>query len=408
MHQLNLMTVKHFILASFCLIAIIQNANALVENPDDNQPQTNEAFPAYFARVTRGGNFQGIHLEAPTSVQQSFLHRIKKSTWVGDENLIVKRLEAQGIDLWGKWYQEKFPQKLIFSTPESLDLFISELEQLILEDKAQCAPHCPTALALLTQPWESLNAFAHQEFTRAYVFRAKLFNGRTLIDFLADLYHYSGREVEANTRISILNHQDFVSAVRELGYEGIIYFRGITSPDPRQPTDPQKHVILLDDEMLLKGSPFEYPIFRCLEMTGILIHESSHVFQDLVGIKMGLNVQVTSPETAMIVEGMAETLAEKAMRAAGASLKYPSVLSLFATEQGVEIVYRPGNESSGALFPYTIGLPFVWSLYDLAASEEKTSQLTQSLLLILGGKLSLEQFLRPFSISFRFNESRSQ
>ena len=245
----------------------------------------------------------------------------------------------------------------------------------------------------MAQPWELLNAFAHQEFARAYVYRTPLFNKRVLIDFLGDLYHFSAADVAAQTRISMLNHSGFIGAVRELGYSGEVYFRGITSPDPHFPKDPRKHLILLDDEMLLKGSPFEYPVFKCLEIVGILTHESSHVFQDLVGIKMGLNIEVTSPESALIVEGMAETLAEKAMRKAGESLKYSSALSLFATAQGVEIVYRPGNESTGILFPYTVGLPFVWSLYDLAPTEEKAARTTEALLQILGGKINLKQFL---------------
>jgi hypothetical protein len=367
--------------------------NRKIGNPEDNQPQAGEVFSSYFARITRGGSFPGIHLDAPEKIQSSFLNRIKKSTWVGDESQIVKQLENQGIDLWGSWYQEKIPQKLLFATPESLALFSAQLGKLILEDQGQCAPHCPTAESILKQPWELQSAFAHQEFTRAFVYRTPLFNGRLLLDFLGDQYHFSAGEVAANTRVSILNHADFVNAVRELGYGGIVYFRGITGPDPRQPLDLRKHLIILDDEMLLKGSPFEYSIFKCLEMAGILVHESSHVFQDLVGIKMGLDIRVTSPESAMIVEGVAETLAEKAMRKAGASLNYPSALSLFATEQGLEIVYRPGNESSGVLFPYTVGLPFVWSLYDLALTEERTTKLTENLLQILGGKLDLQQFL---------------
>ena len=35
-----------------------------------------------------------------------------------------------------------------------------------------------------------------------------------------------------------------------------------------------------------------------------------------------------------------------------------------AREQGVEIAYREGNETTGNLFPYTVGLPFVRSLFN--------------------------------------------
>ena len=122
---------KIFALAVVLFFSPLQKLNAQSENPDDNQPQPGEAFPTYFARITRGGTFPGIYLDAPESVQNKFLHRIKKGTWVGDENQTVKQLESEGIDLWGNWYQENVPYKLLFPTHESLALFSAELGKLL-------------------------------------------------------------------------------------------------------------------------------------------------------------------------------------------------------------------------------------------------------------------------------------
>ncbi|MGZ3649948.1 MAG: hypothetical protein ACXWSC_02090 [Bdellovibrionota bacterium] len=363
-----------------CLTAVADNS------PDDNQPNPGEAFPTYFARITRGGTFSGIYLEMPKALQPAFLHRIRKGAWVGDRDKIERQLSAAGVDLWGNWYKETTPQKLIFPDPASRAIFTEELGRQITQDHSQCGARCPTPESVMNQPWENQDAFSHQEFTKTFVYRAPLFHGRTLLDFLGDLYHFPAATVAANTRVSMMDHAGFVKAVHELGYDGQVYFRGITSPDP---ADPTRHVILLDDEMLAKGSPFPNALFRCLEISGILTHESSHVFQDLKGRELGLDIEVTSPETALVVEGMAETLAEKAMRAAGETAAVPSALSLFAAAQGEEIVYRPGNETSGALFPYTVGLPFAWSLFDSAPPE----RVTLGLLSVLGGKISLKTFL---------------
>jgi len=35
-------------------------------------PEQGELFSSYFARITRGGKFPGIYLEAPTQVQNAF------------------------------------------------------------------------------------------------------------------------------------------------------------------------------------------------------------------------------------------------------------------------------------------------------------------------------------------------
>ncbi len=365
-------------------------------NPDDHQPNPGEIFSSYFARLTRGGTFPGIYLNPPKRVQDSFLHRIKLGTWVGEYNAVGRKLKAQGVDLWGHWYGEKTPQTLIFPTTESKEIFTSALKEVLLANSNQCEPDCPTLDSIMSTPWEGQTAFAHQTFSEALVLRARLFKGRTLIEFLADAYGLPAEEVISNIRFSFLDHVEFERAVRETGYTGPIYFRGITAPDPKFPQDTKKHLILLDDTMILSGSPFQYPLFRCLEIVGIFFHETSHVCQDLLGQKHGLDIQVRSAEDALVIEGMAEALTEKSMREAGQTLDYPSALSLFATTQGVEIIKRPGNETTGNLFPYTVGLPFIWSLYDLAGVPSENHQLTLNLLEILGAKKTLPEFLKHF------------
>jgi hypothetical protein len=93
-----------------------------------------------------------------------------------------------------------------------------------------------------------------------------------------------------------------------------------------------------------------------------------------------------------MIEGAAETLAEQAMTAAAMSEETPSALGLFVTEQAVEIVYREGNESSGRLFPYTVGLPFVTALYN-ETEPEKHQELTAKILSFLGNTGSLQSWL---------------
>jgi hypothetical protein len=209
---------------------------------------------------------------------------------------------------------------------------------------------------------------------------------------LGEIYGFPAQEVASGVQIRLLSHDDFVRAVRTIGWDGPVYFRGITAPDP---ANKDHRIILLDDEKLAEGSPFDAPLLRFLEISGILTHETSHVFQDFLGRSIGLDVQVTSPESALVIEGMAEHMAETALRRAGDSLPYPSALSLFAVEQGVEIVYRPGNDTTGNLFPYTVGLPFAASIYDLNAGHESVA--TQGFLEVLGGKTTLSSFLSQLS-----------
>jgi hypothetical protein len=83
-----------------------------------------------------------------------------------------------------------------------------------------------------------------------------------------------------------------------------------------------------------------------------------------------------------VIEGMAETYAEKAINQAGNSLKNINPWMLFAAEQGMELVFKEGNENSGTLFPYTVGLPFATSLLDLTNDRDQ-KKMRQKFLMFL-------------------------
>lgn len=378
---------KKLFAKAFCIVTVIWTSQAYSQIYDD-QPKPEESFSSFFARITHGGFFNGIRLEAPKSIQDSFLKHIKKSTWVGKRDQVYKSLESQGVNLWGDWFRASNTNEIIFASESSKTQMLVAMRQILKEDIDDCLPSCPTAEEILKSPWVQGTAFSHQVFAKAYVLRAPIFGGKTIAEFLAAHYAIAASDAISTTQIRLLNSEKFKNAVHDLGYGGEIYFRGITSVDPK---NPKLHIILLDDEALAKGSPFDYPLYKNLEVPAILTHELSHVMQDLKGNSLGLDIQVTSAETAMVIEGMAEYTAEKSLREAGDLTTYPSALSLFSTEQAVEIVYRPGNESSGNLFPYTVGLPFIASLYDLAADK---NLLRDRLLGILGDKEKLQDFLK--------------
>ena len=354
----------------------------------EDAPRPDEIFSSFFARLTHGGFFPGIRLEAPQKVQDSFLKKIKRGYWVGARNQVYKSLEKNGVNLWGDWFKSVKTNELIFSTSESKSLIMKAIQEVLNENSAQCSPSCPLAKEIFDKEWSQQNSFSHEVFVKAYVLRAPLFKAKTIAEFLAKRYQMNVLEALETTKIQLLKSADFKAAVHEVGYGGEIYFRGITTVDPK---DAKRHIILLDDEALGKASPFDYPLYKQLEIAAILTHELSHVMQDLRGNTLGLDVQVTSAETALVIEGMAEYWAESALSEAGDSVNYPSALKLFVVEQAVEIVYRPGNESSGNLFPYTVGMPFISALYDLTHDNEK---LTDRLLGVLSGKEELRALLK--------------
>jgi hypothetical protein len=359
-------------------------------NPDS--PNADETFASFFARITRGGGFPGIYLEAPEKTQIQFLKTIRRGFWVGLRENLRKDLRQQGVDLWNDWYKQDNSFQVILNSEQKRSVIRTALREQIKRDQNECSPNCPLAEQILKSRWQDLDSFSRQEFAKTLVFSVSLFGDKSLLQHLGDLYHHSSSEIEASTRIRILSNLNFISAVQELGYLGPIYFRGITAPDPQ---NPKGHVILLNEEMLYKHSPFDSEVLKTLEVVGILVHELSHVFQDSKGLSMGLDIQVRSAEAALLLEGSAEYLAEQAMSRAARLEPAPSALSLFVTEQAVEIVYRPGNESTGQLFPYTIGLPFAAALYSQVGATEE-NHLTEKILQFLGGQQSLKDWLKTF------------
>lgn len=325
-------------------------------------PMPDEAFPSYFARITRGARFPGIYLDAPISVQQSFLKRIKKGSWVGLVNTERKKLEEQGINLWGDWYQKHNPGTIVLGSNENIAIADKAYNTAIQTGLLTCPQTCPAYKDLLAADWTKLESWKRELWIKSIVLYTPIFGGRSLLWHLTSRYELDENTVLKNVDIKILDHKNFVTAVHEMGYDGEVYFRGITGPDPKNAT---RHWILLDDEYLRTRSPFSNTLYQMMEIPGILIHELSHVCQDIEGSNLGYSIEVTSAEDALMIEGMAEAYAEDAIYRAGGSMNTINPWKLFIREQGQDLVYREGNESTGNLFPYTIGLPFVTSLLDI-------------------------------------------
>ncbi len=357
-----------------------------------DQPEPGEPFPTFFARLTKGGHFPGIYVNPPLSIQESFLKTIRLGYWVGKSNKVKAKLQNQNVDLWGDWFVQTQTFNMIFNQPAKKAAILEGLKIQIGKSQNECAPSCPQAEQILNLSWKDLDFYSRQVFIKAYIFSTPIFNGRTLFEYLGDVYQFPAKTVEASTRIQLLSTSEFAKAVRAIGYEGPIYFRGITAPDP---LNPQGHLILLDQQAMANYSAFTRPLLQTLEIAGILVHELSHVFQDLKGRAIGSDVQVRSAEAALILEGSAEYLAEEAMTLAALQEQGPSALELFVAEQAVEIVDREGNASSGRLFPYTIGLPFAAALYNrLGNTPADHEALTNHLLTYLGGNEDLSAWLQ--------------
>jgi hypothetical protein len=356
---------KIFISALFVLLSV----SAMAQQQDE-LPYPEEAFSSYFARITRGGKFPGVYLEAPKVVQDAFFKRIKKGSWVGLEDKEKKSLEARSVNLWQDWFQRTTPGPLLFGDQKNFLLASAAYEKLINDGTLTCPIKCPGFSELTTSNWNSLASWKRELFIKTIVLYAPVFGEHTLLWYLAQNYALDENIVRKNVDIKILDHSSFVQAVHDMGYGGMVYFRGITGPDPK---DSSRHWILLDDEFLQKHSPFTIALFQQMEIPGILLHELSHVCQDLVGSQLGFSIEVNSAEDALVIEGMAEAYAEDAIVSAGAAMTGINLnpWTLFIREQAVEIVYREGNESSGNLFPYTVGLPFVSSLLDLKTKDSK-------------------------------------
>jgi hypothetical protein len=362
---------------TFGLIVLFLAFSVSAEQPE--LPQPGEIFSSYFARITRGGTFPGIYLDMNQNIKESFLKRIKKGSWVGSVDRERKRLENVGVSLWQDWYKRENPGPLILASAENIHLAENLYKNMISNGAIHCPGVCPTYTELISSNWNTLESWKRELWIKNIVLYAPIFGAHTLLWHLSEQYELDEKIVLENVDVKILDHKNFVSAVYEMGYSGAVYFRGITGPDPK---NPNRHWILLDDEFLRTRSPFENTLYKMMEVPGILIHELSHVCQDIEGTSLGYSIEVTSGEDALVIEGMAETYAEKAINQAGNSLKNINPWMLFAAEQGMELVFKEGNENSGTLFPYTVGLPFATSLLDLTNDRDQ-KKMRQKFLMFL-------------------------
>lgn len=326
-------------------------------NPEEQQPD--ESFPSYFARLTRGGGFPGIYLKAPDGFALNFHTYIRKNYWMGPLQKTQNELVSKNYDLWFDVFRTTTPQKYVnFSSQfdQTLKLFCVES----LEYKKLEWSKWPTCLR------------------RAWI-EEVLFSQSTAQN-LAELYKLDLNDVKQRTDIFLLNKQEFEKKLREAGWGGPIYFRGATMPDPQ---NPKRRWIILNEDFLKQYTSFEYPVLQLFEIAGIANHELSHVMQDFLGQSIGLDIQVRSAEQALLIEGQAEYLAEESF------IKTGLFYQLFANEQAVEVVNREGNAAE--FFPYTIGLPFVTTLYK---TQKDSYQVTVDILKILGENLPLSDYLK--------------
>jgi len=327
---------------------------------EQSLPNPGESFPTYFARMTRSGSFNGIYLKAPESFQYSFLSFMKESHWVGAANKEISRLQHLGVNYWSDWMTDRQPQKLLLNSPDQKRIAKNSYELWTQTATSPCRTDCPSFESLFQKEWDHQEVQTRALFIEFFVSEVPLFAGKRLVDILASNFSLPADRIKQNTDIKILNHSDFIRAVREMGWQGEVSFRGITGPDPK---NANRHWICLDDDYLQKYSNFESPLFRMLEIIAILTHEMSHVAQDLRGSDIGSQVTVVSAETQLIIEGMAEYLAEKSLLDAGDSLPGIQPWTLFSYQQAIEIESKWDGGSAGIYFPYKVGLPFLSTLY---------------------------------------------
>ena len=340
-----------------CIFLAAQFSFAL--NPEEQQP--GEPFPSYFARLTRGGSFPGIYLKAPDKFAEIFHQYIRKNYWMGPVQKAERKLTEKGFDLWFDVYRTDIPQKYFIFTQSFAD---------------SVKNYCGQNLDYTNTKWRDWPTCLR----RAWIDEV-LFSQGTAVQ-LAMLYGLDINEVRSRAAIYLLHKDEFEKKVREAGWGGPIYFRGATFPDPQ---DPSKRWIILNEEFLKQYTSFEYPILQLLELAGIANHELSHVMQDMLGQKNNLDIQVRSAEQALLIEGQAEYMAELSFKKTGVFFE------LFAAQQAVEVVNREGNMAE--MFPYTIGVPFVTTLYE---TQKDFSQVTLDLLTLLGRDLPLEAYLKKY------------
>lgn len=344
----------------------------------DDQPQPQESFSHFFRRITRGGTFPGIELTAPAAFQEKFLPRIWRPTWQGRLDRVQKQLKAKGVDVWLDWYATNKPLPLLGAD-------LSTAYSAAAAELGRCHS-CRAWPALMQSDWPQTTTEEREALAWAHATKANLFAGRTLLDFLADQHGLTAADARPRVEFKLLHSADFKAAVKKLGWNGDIYFRGITAPSPE---NPQVFWILLNDDLMRQMTPFRQPLLQALEYSGILTHELSHVMQNIAAERLGLELNISSPEGALLVEGEAEYLAERALDQASAAQAAPNPLALFSAEAASEIVNRPGQSSQGNLFPYTVGMPFAAALFDF----QDEPALRAGILQVIAGRLTLAELL---------------
>ena len=362
--------VRKLILLFLVGLSLTSSANLLPDKPD-----ADETFQAFLIRITRGGTFQGIRAEATPKFTDAFYHRINRSGWVSARDKVIKRLANQNVNVWTDWYQAQNLLDIVLPTESARSEFFPFLIQAF-KTNPNCSSQCRDPEILRTINFDQWTSDEVYGFTMAYIRLAPIFGGKTLVDHLGQSYELDANTVLQNTQYYLLNAKDFEIKLRELGWQGPIYFKGISYPDPK---DPSKRHIMVNFDLTKKMSPYDRPLLRFLEFVGLFVHESSHVFQDFEAKKNGIDLQIKSAEGVLLLEGMAENFAEQAMTSAGATLVYPSALELYSTEQGLEVLYREGNETQGNLFPYTVGLPFAAAIFDSGDSANLRNEIYKTI-----------------------------
>lgn len=365
---------------AFTAVAVLIGLSAWAQN--DDRPTPDQDFTAFFIRLTRGGTFPGIRLNPPEDFKSHFLSTIRKGFWVGGLDRERRDLVNAGVDIWFDWYQTDRPYKTLVATAiqNNFDLEAAFAEQFKTKCQATSLP----------DQW-SLWTICARSILADQIARWPGRSGKTLMDRVARHYGLTSQELLSQTEIFYESNAGFSMRAREMGYGGEIYFRGITGPNPRRSGGLW---IVLNMDQIFERSSFSRPILQILEASAILTHELNHVGQELRGRKLGLDVQVRSAEGALLIEGGAEYLNEKAWIEFAQDMDRRNPFALFMREQAVEIVYREGNSVTGSLFPYTVGLPFAASMYSLAkASGGSDNFVTDLVLEFLGDRRSLPETL---------------
>lgn len=365
----------------FVILFLTSAAQGLA--PD--QPADGQTFSSFFRQITRGGLFQGVKLDAPSAYQQAFYGRIRRGVWVGELDLERNSLIQAGVNFWGEWFQTQVPQNILARAwPHGADAFVAELIR-------HSSTGCTANSSDFAKPWEKWNRCAREALVRTVLFSWLDQQGRSLVELLARRYGLDSKDLTDAAEIFFLGEAEFTAKIREMGYGGQVYFRGITGPNPH---DPQKIWVVLNDDLMRKYSSFDRSLLQMMEYAGIVSHELSHVAQEVLGRKLGVSVDIESAEEALLIEGQAENESELAWLSFAPQAIAPTPFALFAREQAVEVLFREGNESSGNLFPYTVGLPFASALNSIWRDQKQDPvDLNRQIELVLGDQMTLETWL---------------